>query len=113
MGTELKIVERLGEIMVLLPREIDHHAAKEIREKIDELIISAEPVRLVLDFFLVDFMDSSGIGLIIGRSEIAAGYGGDVVIVNSKPHIRRLFVMSGIQKIKNLYIKDYKGTVLR
>ena len=55
------------EITAYLSGEIDHHSAVELRRRIDESVLSGTPERLILDFSGVTFMDSSGIGLIMGR----------------------------------------------
>ena len=87
----------------LLP-EIDHHTAKGMREDIDEMLFKLTPVSLILDFSDVKFMDSSGIGLIIGRAEIAGELGCDVKIFGLSKMLSRIVRLSGIEKIKNITI---------
>ena len=84
--------------------EVDHHTAKPVREKIDKAIFEKKPELLVLDFSDVRFMDSSGIGLIIGRCEVCRATDAHVRIVSLSPLLSRLVRLSGIEKIKNLSI---------
>ena len=94
-----KIEAQNDTLTVFLSGEIDHHSAREIREEVDLQITSAKPQVLVLDFKDVSFMDSSGIGLIMGRYKLISKRGGQAVMVNLKPTVRKIFQMSGIFKI--------------
>lgn len=92
-----------GEILVAeIIGEIDHHSAREIREEIDTKIIRTTPTVLILDFEKVTFMDSSGIGLIMGRYKLINPMGGRIIIKNSSELIRRLLNLSGISKLANI-----------
>ena len=96
-----------GKILIAsLSGEIDHHAAKGDREAIDEMLFLKKPSVLVLDFSGVKFMDSSGIGLIIGRSEVVAGLGAEIHISGLSDSQRKLIRLSGIEKLKNIRIED-------
>ena len=91
-------------LKVHLALEIDHHTAKGIREKIDEMLFRLSPDVLELDFSEVRFMDSSGIGLIIGRAELMCELGGQLRILGLSHTLRRIVKLSGIEKIKNITI---------
>ncbi len=94
-----------GRILTATPTcEIDHHTAKYIREKIDRELMSVRADILVLDFSEVRFMDSSGIGLIIGRAEAAGNIGASVRVVGLSPILMKIVRLSGIDKISNLSI---------
>lgn len=61
-------IESSGSVVIAyLIGEIDHHTAGEVREKIDDTLMLVKPKTLILDFKNVSFMDSSGIGLVMGR----------------------------------------------
>ena len=105
MDNGVTFIEKERELCAGLFGEIDHHTAKSEREKIDEMLFSKRPARLILDFSEVKFMDSSGIGLIIGRAEIAAGLGTSVSLVGLSAADKKLVRLSGIGKIKNLTIE--------
>lgn len=84
--------------------EIDHHTAKYIRDKIDRELTSLRAEVLVLDFSEVRFMDSSGIGLIIGRAERAREMGSFVRVIGLSPTLMKIVRLSGLDKISNLSI---------
>ena len=85
--------------------EIDHHTAKVIRESIDRELLDKSIKDLTLDFSAVSFMDSSGIGLIIGRASKAERIGARVEVRGLSGSLRRIVCMSGIEKIPNVNIK--------
>lgn len=88
-----------GSSIARLSGEIDHHNAKELRTQLDKFIISAQPPELVMDFKNITFMDSSGIGLIMGRSKLMKECGGRLEVRNSQPYIKRVLKLSGIERI--------------
>lgn len=79
--------------------ELDHHSSKRIKERLDYEIQRLMPKKVIFDFKNVKFMDSAGIGLIIGRYKTALHYGGELEIVNVNERIKRVFEISGILKI--------------
>ncbi len=104
MQDDLKITENGKSLTAELICELDHHAAKRVRERIDEAVFAARPELLILDFSSVHFMDSSGIGLIIGRVEAAKAVGAVVRVTGLSPTLRRLVRLSGLEKIRELTI---------
>ncbi len=100
----VKFTENGRTLTVALLCEIDHHSAKPIREEIDKKMFQHRPDTLILDFSEVRFMDSSGIGLIIGRSELAGELSASVRIVGLSSALLRLVRLSGIEKIRNISI---------
>ena len=88
-----------GILTALLFGEIDHHTARDIRLTVDSEIEKHHPSRLVLDFRRVKFMDSSGIGLIMGRYRMMQLVGGKVALVNVPPHLERIIALSGVRAI--------------
>lgn len=85
--------------------EIDHHTAKSVRAAVDDALISLRPRVLVLDFRGVSFMDSSGLGLILGRVDKADRIGASVRICGMSTMLSKIVRLSGIEKIKNLTIE--------
>ena len=82
--------------------EIDHHCAKGLREEIDESAGRARPSRLVLDFRDVTFMDSSGIGLVMGRYALMKELEGELVVENMPEHIKKVMKLAGLDKLANM-----------
>lgn len=87
------------EMTAYLSGEIDHHNAKEIREEIDDTAQRAKPPLLVLDFKDVTFMDSSGIGLVMGRYAQMQELGGELRVVNLSGHIRKVMKLAGLDRL--------------
>lgn len=79
--------------------ELDHHQAEKIRKRADYEIQRFMPKKVMFDFKKVNFMDSAGIGLIIGRYKVANCYGGKVEMLNVNNKVKRIFEMSGVLKI--------------
>ena len=86
-------------VVVKINEEIDHHVCERIKSKIDLAIEFRKAQYLVFDFEGVNFMDSSGIGLIMGRYKLINKHGGQAFMINLKPAVRKIFQMSGIFKI--------------
>ena len=82
-----------------ITEEIDHHGSEKIRRQADNEIERYIPKRVIFDFDKVTFMDSAGIGMLIGRYKIVKMLGGCVEMINVKPNIKKIFEMSGIPKI--------------
>lgn len=88
-----------GVVTAALYGEIDHHIAPKIRSEIDARCESARPSRLVLDFSKVGFMDSSGIGLVMGRYRMISLLGGRLEVVNIPQNLKKIFVLSGLERL--------------
>lgn len=86
-------------LMIRLPEEIDHYKAGYICKNADKYIME-EPVRdVVFDFENTRFMDSSGIGIIMGRYRKINALGGKIYAIHCDGRIRRVLRMSGLEKI--------------
>lgn len=90
-------------LTVYLDGELDHHSAEDVREDIDNNIDSNNIKNLIFELSDMNFMDSSGIGVVIGRYKKIDKLGGKVGVVNSNPHVDRIFQMAGIFKIIHKY----------
>ena len=84
--------------------EIDHHTARRVREKIDEELFLCKPEVLILDFSEVRFMDSSGVGLVLGRTEKASAIGTTVRLIGLSDTLYKLIRLSGLERVKNLSV---------
>ena len=88
-----------GVLSLTLHGEIDHHSAVQIRTAIDELLYEEHPKKLVLDLSQIEFMDSSGLGLIMGRYTLLDSFGGETVLLNPTDRIRRILDLAGFGRI--------------
>ncbi len=79
--------------------EVDHHSAKDLREEIDDAILAARPRKVVLDLGAVDFMDSSGLGIIMGRRVFAEKLGAAFVLANPSRRVARIIELAGLARI--------------
>lgn len=86
-------------VTVYLDGELDHHTAQGVRMELEELIASPRVKRLVLDLSKLAFMDSSGIGVVLGRYKTLARRGGTVAVKQPTTHVNRIFNMSGLYQI--------------
>lgn len=101
MYLEFECIE--DKLIVTLLGELDHHSAEEVRAKIDDRIEKNSPSKVIMDFARVTFMDSSGIGVVIGRYKKLSMKKGILCIVNAKESVKRVFELSGLFKIIKLY----------
>lgn len=90
-------------LILKIDGEIDHHSCEIIKKEADYEIQKKSPKKLIFDFKNVNFMDSSGIGLIIGRYKYLLRIGGETEIINANKEIKRILDMSGIFKIIPIY----------
>lgn len=96
---DLKLLGERKSVIVKVNTELDHHAAAEIRRAVDAKIKSSNAVNVIFDFSKVDFMDSSGIGVIMGRYKLTGILGGKVIIFGARKNVKRIIEMSGIDKL--------------
>lgn len=101
-----RIEYRKQEICVLLDGEIDHHAASLLRVSIDDAVLHKRPRLLILDFGAVTFMDSSGIGLVMGRYKLLRTVGGRLRVQNLSPAAYKVMRLAGLDKLGELRQKE-------
>ncbi len=106
----MKIKHFIEEKMLLIEitEELDHHESEKIRRRVDYEIQRFMPKRVIFDFNSVIFMDSAGIGLILGRYKTAMNYGGKLELINVRNNVKRIFEMSGLLKIIPIIKLDTK-----
>lgn len=106
MPVKIEIAPEADTVTALLTGEIDHHGAGRLRDSIDDTLRRTCPRLLVMDFGGVDFMDSSGIGIVLGRYRLMQDMGGKLSLRNLPPHIRKVLRVAGIS---NLDIQEKRG----
>lgn len=100
-------IENSGNLMIAyLVGELDHHTSEDIRNKIDNAISYEQPTHLILDFKNISFMDSSGIGLVMGRYRLMHSHRGTVEIRNVTSQAKKVMELAGLGSIA--IIKEIK-----
>lgn len=97
MISEYKKQDKL--LVLKITEEIDHHTSEKIRKRADYEIQIHIPKKVIFDFENVTFMDSSGIGMIIGRYKLVTMFGGKMLLTNVKPVVKKILEMSGVLKL--------------
>ena len=93
-----------GEMLVIrLKTDLDHHTALTVRESADTLLARSHAKHILFDFTGVEFMDSSGIGVIMGRYRQVIFRGGRVGVMGVGANVDRIFKLSGLYKIVERY----------
>ena len=90
-------------LYIQMSGEIDHHSTVGLRVEVDRAFERSGCRDIVFDFSEVTFMDSSGIGLVIGRYKNAQERGGSVAIAGMRPEMARIYQISGLAKIITSY----------
>ncbi len=108
---DVEIINKEDTMDALLYGDIDHHTSQNIRATIDEAVQEKHPKILNLDFKNVDFMDSSGIGLIMGRYKKMNSVGGKLLVVNVPRYIARVIRLSGLDQLGVLKNNRKRGEI--
>lgn len=93
-------------LTIFLPEDVDHYNAEEIKREADRLIDREHIRYIIFDFADTGFMDSSGIGVIMGRYKKVYMMGGEVWAVHTNERMRKILTMSGVMKIMQIYEED-------
>ena len=102
MGLTYKFDVRENVLIVRLSGELDHHEAELLRSEWKQMMYQNPVKHVIVNLDAMTFMDSSGLGVILGRYKEILQLGGEMVVCSISPSIKRLFEMSGIFKIVHL-----------
>ena len=91
---------------IYLPREVDAQNAEEMKREADAVIDRNHIKYIIFDFEKTDFMDSSGIGVIMGRYKTISLLGGEVWAVHANARIRKILTLSGVTNIMQIYEEE-------
>ena len=94
---KLITAEKDGDLVVSITGDVDHHSATGIREEIDRLLEEKKPSALLLDLGGTDFMDSSGLGLILGRKRKTEEMGIGLILINPTEGCRKILRLAGME----------------
>ncbi len=96
---EVKFENESRQVSFRIHGEIDHHGAKPVREQMDEIIAKHHPLTVRMELGGVAFMDSAGLGLMLGRYTRISEYGGRLVLVDPTPGIMKILSLAGADKL--------------
>ena len=88
-----------GILIINISGDIDHHAAKPLREEIDTHLYLYRATTVILDLAEVEFMDSAGLGLILGRYQKISDLGGRLIVANPDRSISKILALAGMEKL--------------
>lgn len=96
---EIEYFNEKSILTVKFTEDIDQHIADKLRRKMDDEIEKYIPKKVIFDFSSISFMDSSGIGMILGRYKLVKMLGGNIELINVNKSIKKIFEMSGVTRI--------------
>ncbi len=99
---EIELLNRHKMMVVRVSGEIDHHIANTLRNEIDRVLMKSGVINIAFDFSKVTFMDSSGIGVIMGRYRKINSLGGRIIIFGMNQNIKRLIEMANLKSIAHI-----------
>ncbi|WP_273852198.1 anti-sigma F factor antagonist [Guptibacillus spartinae] len=102
MSLSINLEVRHPVLLIRLDGELDHHTSEELRDRVDTILEERKIEHIVLSLEGLSFMDSSGLGVILGRYNKVKSFGGEMVVCSISPPVKRLFEMSGLFKIVRL-----------
>ena len=96
--------EKKGQnLIIFISGEMDHHSLAEVRESIDNEFLRSNSKNIIFDFSGVDFVDSSGVGMLIGRYRMVSELGGKTALTGICGSVDRVFNISGVYRIMKKY----------
>lgn len=106
----MKLEKNANQLIIRLEGELDHHYATKVREAADAAVMVGDVRHVIFDFTRVGFMDSSGIGVMMGRYKLMQSVGGSVAAFGFSPTLDKLISMSGITKLISVYDTEQEAT---
>ena len=98
-----------GALVIPMPRELDHHSSGEIQDNLEMMLAGRGIRRVVLDFTGTEFMDSAGIGMVLGKYRRVKAFGGQMAVCGANDRIMRIMMMSGIGQIISFYATPHQA----
>ena len=95
-----------------LTEDVDQHTVEKIRRKMDNEIKRYIPRKVIFDFSNISFMDSAGIGMVLGRYKLAKMLNGNLEIINVNKSMKKIFDMSGVSRIIDIKEEDKNEGVI-
>lgn len=98
-GSQVIYQNKGRDLVICVRGEIDHHGAVSVRTSMDRRITQDQPGRVLLELSAVDFMDSSGLGLIMGRFALVKQYGGTLAVLDPSPAVVKIMALAGMERM--------------
>lgn len=111
MENNITFEQQGTELQITVNGEIDHHSARKVRVKIDELLYYYRPKKIYLDLSKIAFMDSSGLGLILGRFTLARELGGELIIRDPGESVKKILDLAGTSRLIKIEKNEQKGSI--
>lgn len=108
-GEQITYEARAESLVIHVNGEIDHHSAVKVRTEIDERILSERPQKVLMELSQVDFMDSSGLGLIMGRFALLKKYGATLAVLDPSPAVMKMIKLAGMERMITILKTKGKG----
>jgi stage II sporulation protein AA (anti-sigma F factor antagonist) len=102
MSLQIELEPNRKTLIVRLKGELDHHTAEAVKQRMESAIEQNQLKHIILSLKDLNFMDSSGLGVILGRYKQITAKGGKMVVCDINPAVYRLFEMSGLFKIVSI-----------
>ncbi|WP_407268763.1 anti-sigma F factor antagonist [Radiobacillus sp. PE A8.2] len=102
MSLSIELSTKENVLLVRLTGELDHHAAEDLKKQWQNALWEKNVKHVILNLEQLAFMDSSGLGVILGRYKEVMQLGGEMVVCSISPAVKRLFELSGMFKIIRL-----------
>lgn len=96
--------EAWGQVLIIhLPKELDHHNCRNLKYETDLLLSENYVNKVVFDFSRTEFMDSSGIGILLNRYKQMTGSGGRVTLYGVNAQVGRVLSIGGVSKLMGMF----------
>ncbi len=102
MSLQIDLEQHRNALIVRLIGELDHHTAESVKKKMEDALIRGNVRYMILSLKQLEFMDSSGLGVILGRYKQITSRGGKMIVCDVNPAVYKLFEMSGLFKILSI-----------
>lgn len=96
---EFTVWNEKDKLFIKLTGEIDHHAVTSVRNELDTLILKKRPATLVMNLEDIDFMDSSGLGFVLGRMRRMNDIKGELIVINPAKRVTEMLCLAGADKL--------------
>lgn len=106
MSLHTKVEHKKNVVTVRLIGELDHHTSEDVRRRLDEILMKDNSQHMIVNMNELSFMDSSGIGVLLGRYKLLRNKGGKLILCQISKPVHKLLELSGLFKIIDVYDEE-------